>query len=278
MLAVDPQTGALTPLKTGTATITITTSGGLTSNVTIQVARLVTAIAIDQSPLTLTLYKAAGTQALANGGIVTFTATVTPAGYSTTKPVTWQSSDPAVATVSSSGVITAVAAGETDITASIVDEYDSNKVHTSAPIRVTVQEVTDPIPVTGITLNVQNASVAVGGTVQLTPAISPANATNRSVTWQSADPSIATVDGGGLVTGVKEGKVTITVTTVDGAFAASCEVTVTPIAVPAVVPGTTTGPPAANTGDDTNLVLWLIVALAAGGVIFVFYRKRYLTK
>jgi len=100
----------------------------------------------------------------------------------------------------------------------------------SAPIPVTLAatpQVTQPVKVTGVTLDKPTASVEAGKTVTLTHTLAPANATNKNVTWTSSDPSVATVSSSGVVTGVKAGTATITVTTADGGFKASCVVTVT---------------------------------------------------
>lgn len=83
------------------------------------------------------------------------------------------------------------------------------------------------VPVTGVTVSPVTASVAVNGTTQLTATVLPSNATNKSVSWSSSNTSVATVSSSGLVTGVATGSATITVTTQDGGFTASCNVTVT---------------------------------------------------
>lgn len=88
-------------------------------------------------------------------------------------------------------------------------------------------EEPETVPVIGVTLDKTTATIKVGGTVTLTATITPANATNKDVTWSSSDPAIATVDGNGVVKGVATGKATITVTTEDGSKTATCEVTVT---------------------------------------------------
>ena len=72
-----------------------------------------------------------------------------------------------------------------------------------------------------------DASVAKGNTMQLTPTFTPANATNKKVTWTSSKPEVATIAADGKVTGVAEGETTITVTTEDGSKTATCKVTVT---------------------------------------------------
>ena len=89
-----------------------------------------------------------------------------------------------------------------------------------------------PVAVTGVTLDKNEAEVAVGKTITLTPTVAPSNATTKTVTWESDDEDVATVDGG-VVTGVAEGTATITVKTTDGNKTATCEVTVT--AAPAAV-------------------------------------------
>jgi uncharacterized protein YjdB len=88
------------------------------------------------------------------------------------------------------------------------------------------------VSVTGVTLDKTSASLSVGGTETLTAAITPANATNKNVTWSSSAPAVATVNASGLVTAVAAGSATITVTTADGNKTATCAVTVTATSVP----------------------------------------------
>jgi uncharacterized repeat protein (TIGR02543 family) len=80
------------------------------------------------------------------------------------------------------------------------------------------------VAVTSVELT-ESATVKLGKTVTLTVTISPENATDKVVTWESSDTDIATV-ADGVVTGVAEGTATITVTTHDGGMTATCEVTV----------------------------------------------------
>lgn len=83
-----------------------------------------------------------------------------------------------------------------------------------------------PVPVTGVTVSPTSDSIAVSETLTLTATVAPEDATNKAVTWSSSNDSIATVVDG-VVTGVAAGNATITVTTVDGSFTATCEITVT---------------------------------------------------
>jgi uncharacterized protein YjdB len=83
------------------------------------------------------------------------------------------------------------------------------------------------VPVDDVTI-APAASVAAGGTKKLFSVVTPDNATNKMVTWTSNNPSIATVNCLGDVTGVKEGTARITATSLDGKKKATCTVTVTP--------------------------------------------------
>lgn len=85
----------------------------------------------------------------------------------------------------------------------------------------------EPVSVTSIAINKQNIKLSqIGATEQLTATITPTDATNKSVTWTSSNPSVATVDETGLVTALANGTATITVKTVDGGYTANCMVTV----------------------------------------------------
>lgn len=83
-----------------------------------------------------------------------------------------------------------------------------------------------PIPLNGVTLDKTTAEVPTDYFTALTPIFEPYYATNKAVTWQSSDETIATVNEKGRVTGVALGTAIITATTEDGGFTASCEVTV----------------------------------------------------
>ena len=87
--------------------------------------------------------------------------------------------------------------------------------------------VSGDVPASGVTLNESSMSLSKGSYGQLVATVAPAEATNKDVTWTSSAPSVATVDSDGKVTAVAVGTTTITVTTDDGGFTATCTVSVT---------------------------------------------------
>ena len=96
----------------------------------------------------------------------------------------------------------------------------------------------DPVAVTGVSLNKNATTIAIGANETLTATITPANADNQAVTWSSNNTAVASVDQTGKVTGVSAGTATITVTTQDGNKTATCTVTVPdPSADPVAVTG-----------------------------------------
>jgi uncharacterized protein YjdB len=125
--------------------------------------------------------------------------------------------------VDNAGVVTAVATGAATITATAANGV-------TAACAVTVGDV----PVTGVSLDKTTITLKAGETETLTPAITPANAFDQTVTWNSNAEAIATVNNAGVVTAVAVGAATITVTTNDGAKTATCAVTVNPTAVTGV--------------------------------------------
>ena len=117
------------------------------------------------------------------------------------------------------GVVTAKKVGTATIT---VKTVDGSKTATCA---VTVTAA--PVAVTGVTLDKTSTSITVGETETLTATVSPADATNKAVTWSSSDASVASV-ADGVVTANKVGTATITATSAaDSTKKASCTVTVT---------------------------------------------------
>jgi uncharacterized repeat protein (TIGR02543 family) len=82
------------------------------------------------------------------------------------------------------------------------------------------------VPVNEVSINKESTNIVVGDEETLVAEITPDNATNQDVIWSSSDQTVASVSSDGIVTGVSEGTVTITVTTADGGKMATCTVTV----------------------------------------------------
>jgi uncharacterized protein YjdB len=91
----------------------------------------------------------------------------------------------------------------------------------------TAVPVAPVVPVASVSLNKITSAILTGATEQLTATVLPADATDKSVTWASDAPTIATVSATGLVTAVANGAANITVTTTDGAHTSTCAYTIT---------------------------------------------------
>jgi len=204
-VATVNESGVVTAKGPGEATITVTTAdGGYTATCTVTVDTPVTGVTLSQTSAKLQF-----------GETLALTATVAPAN-ATNKSVTWSSSHPAVATVDENGVVTAkTTAGTATITAT-----------TAVGAKTATCAITVGVPVTGVSLSQTYAKLQFGETLTLTATVAPANATNKSVTWSSSHPAVATVDENGVVTGKAAGMATIKVTTDDGKKAATCAVRV----------------------------------------------------
>lgn len=146
----------------------------------------------------------------------TLKATVLPSD-ATNKNVTWTSSNAKIASVSSDGVVKAVAPGTAVITCKT-----SNGGYT-ATCQVTVKQI---VQTTKIEFKQSAYSISSGKSIQLGPKIYPSDATLKDCKWSSSDTAIAKVDSKGLVTGVRPGKATITVTLLDSGKKDTCTVTV----------------------------------------------------
>jgi uncharacterized protein YjdB len=178
---------------------------------------------------------------LAVGGTETLTAEIEPSN-ATNQNVTWSSGNTSVATVSAGGLVTAVAPGTATIT---VKTQDSNK---TASCTVTVSS----IPVSGVSLK-STTSLIVGGTETLVPTITPPNAANQNVTWDSNNTGVATVSANGIVTAVAAGTATITVKTADGNKTAACSVSVVTSAVPVTGVSLNKSSTSLNVGSSESL-------------------------
>lgn len=199
--------GKVTAVANGTATITCKTKDKgktATCKVTVSNTIKVTSVKLNKTAATL-----------AKGKTLTLTATVSPSN-ATNKKVTWSSSNTKVATVNSSGKVTAVAAGTATITCK------TNNNNKTATCKITVS----PTKVTGISI-AKTAFLYPENSTKLTATIAPSNADNKTVKWTSSNTKVATVDSTGKITAVAPGTVNITCTAQDGSKkSATCKVTV----------------------------------------------------
>jgi uncharacterized protein YjdB len=211
--------GTVSGLSVGSAIITAKAlDGGYTATCAVRVSGTyvaVSGVSLDRSSVTIGV-----------NGSTTLVATVSPSG-ATTQSVSWASSDESIVSVSAVGKLTGKAEGTASITVTTTD----GKL--TASCTVTVSGVI--IVASGVSLSKSSVTLLVGGTETLLATVSPSNASDKSVSWTSSSPSVATVDSAGSVTGVALGSTTITVTTADGHYSAWCTVTVSvPVAVSGV--------------------------------------------
>ena len=200
-VATVSSAGVVTAIGAGTANI-IATSGGKSGQAAINVV-------VPPAPVALVTVSLAANSVLV-GGTTQATATTRDAGGNvlTGRAITWTSSNTAVATVSSAGLVTGVAAGSADIIA--ISEGKSGQ----ATLSVTAVTV----PVASVTVSLAASSLAPGGTTQATATARDANGnvlTGRALGWSSSNGAVATVSASGVVTAVAAGSANI-VATVEG--------------------------------------------------------------
>ena len=121
------------------------------------------------------------------------------------------------------------------------DLYDFDTKVTKDMVLKARWNASDEIAVDGISLNVEDLTLTVGDKYSLEATISPDDATDKELVWKSSDSSIVTVDKDGNIEALKEGEVTITVTTKDGKVKATCKVTVKAASAEQPVSQTTSG-------------------------------------
>lgn len=202
--------GKVTAVKAGSATITVTTSdGGKTATCSVIVTAkevVVEGLAID--PATLEIKEGLTAQ---------MKVVLTPAEASE-PAIKWKSTNTEAATVDDSGLVTALKEGKTRIVATV----DGTQIEAICEVTVTPDDA-----LKGIEFTAAKVEVNVGATQALEIAYTPSYAANKNVTFSSSDASVATVDASGTVTAIKGGETTITATSEEGGFTATCVVAVT---------------------------------------------------
>lgn len=199
--------GRVTGKGRGTVVITCAAEAdpSVTAEIVLTVGQQVNAIEADPKNVTVPV-----------GGQAALGWTVEPEDANN-KDVTFTSSSPRNATVDENGIVYGVAKGEATITIKATDGTSHY-----ATVRVTVTQ-----PPESVTLKQSSVAVYTGRGIQLASTVLPANTNNKRVTWSVLDPSIATVNKEGRVTGVKAGVTTvICASEADPTLTAACQVIV----------------------------------------------------
>lgn len=196
--------GTVHGIGSGTTTIKVV-FGDVSAACTVTVLQPVTSIALSQTSLTLDITKT-----------YQLSATVSP-GNAENPAYKWSVADPTIAAVSETGLVTALKKGTTTVTASALD---GSGVNGSCTITV-VQ------PVKSINLDKTSLTIGVARDYQLIATVNPVDASNKSIQWSVADPTVAMVSRNGLVTGLKRGSTIVTASAADGSGVMKpCTVTV----------------------------------------------------
>ena len=205
----------VTALALGQTTVTITAKSGVSTSITVNVvATPAASISLNKNAATL---KATET--------TTLEATVGPA-TTTDKTVTWSTSDATIATVDENGIVTAISVGKATITATTANGL-------TATCEITVAET----PASGVVIDKEalgitgdNLEMRVGDVKTINVTVEPETTTDKSVTFSSSAPEVATVDANGIVTALALGQTTVTITAKSGV---STSITVNVVATPA---------------------------------------------
>ncbi len=172
---------------------------------------------------------------LTKGQSAKIKASVSPSNASV-KKLGYVSKNKKVASVDSKGKVSALSAGTTSVTVKskdgnnksakvkviVTDELQKPRVDTTAPAK--------KVAVTGFALSQEELLMDLNETSSLQTVFTPANATNKNVTWTSTNPSVASVSATGIVRGISKGNAVIEARTEDGGFTAKCSVTVASLA------------------------------------------------
>jgi len=221
-IATVTSTGLVTGVTAGTTNITATIDGVVGSSV-------LTVQPVPVASVTLT----PSTDALIVGQQLQLTATPRDAAGLplSGRAVTWSSNAPANASVSSTGVVTALAQGAATITATSEGK--------SATSRITVSLV----PIDTVTVTPRTANLPAGQTLQLVARLTDSagtNLTGRSVTWETDQPTIATVSSTGVVSALTAGRANITAIAEGKSGISTITVTPVPVASVMIQPGAAT--------------------------------------
>ena len=196
------ETGLLTAISSGSATIVVQTEdGGYIDMTNVTVLQPVEKIVLSQTEMTVK-----------KGTVFWLNATVLPE-TSDNKNIIWASSDNSLATVTQDGMVTTLKVGT--VTISCVSED-------TGAVAYCIVEITEPV--TGLTLNSYYEEIMTGTKFVIVPTVLPIDTPEKGVTYVSSDPKVASVDENGVVTGMTGGICEIIVTTVESELKATCTI------------------------------------------------------
>ncbi len=211
-VATVSPTGVISGVSPGTAVITVSATGsGLGYSTTTKSATI--AITVSTAPDALRFVTVAPTLGqVFTGRTLSLTTTTDVAAPSVAVTTSFLSGTPAVASVSSTGVVTGVSVGTSIITVTAIGS-GTGFATTSKTATATITVTQAPDALVGLTVSPATANVIVGSSIAITPLPQVAStAVVVSNTYASATPTVAIVSASGIVTGVAPGTAVITVT------------------------------------------------------------------
>ena len=207
-IAIVSATGNVTAKGAGTTTITVSAENGVSASCEVTVKSPITAVRLSQTDMTLE-----------RGASQQLRTMIEPVDTTDDRTLSWSSSVPSVAMVDDEGNVTALSEGY-----SIIRVETSNGKTATCTVQVVE---TQEAPITGVSLDQENVTLAEGENTTLNATITPSDTTDdRTLIWSSDAPEVAVVNGG-VVTAIAPGTATITVTTSNG-LSDSCVITVEP--------------------------------------------------
>lgn len=221
-VAIINQNGVIKGLKEGNAIITVATSNGKVKDTTyVTVYKSGTTTVVDGEPVKTTVYPKSinisnNDITLKVGSTISVVATVLPSDAN--QSLSWTSSNSRVATVDSNGLITAISPGTAIIVAKTVNDITAN-------IKVTVGDYS--VKLKSISVNTNYLVMPLGKTMQLSVLYNPKNASNKTITWESSNSKVVTVNSSGYIKAVGPGTAIIKATSADGGYTDTATIEVT---------------------------------------------------
>lgn len=221
-VAIVDQNGVIKGLKEGNCVITVATSNGLVKDSTyVTVYKSGTTTVVNGESVKTTVYPKSinisnNDITLKVGSTMSVVATVLPSDAN--QSLSWTSSNSRVATVDSNGLITAISPGTATIVAKTVNDLTAN-------IKVTVGDYS--IKLKSITVNTNYLVMPLGKSMQLSIIYNPKDASNKTVTWESSNSKVITVNSSGYIKAVGPGTAIIKATSADGGYTDTATIEVT---------------------------------------------------